>query len=119
MPHITQSSREKSIQYGNRDYQEYAKRINDSRGTGPGYPHAFRYHPATWGAKNNQTREFINPANHETARIQQINRSNSMIGHYDAMVPDLPFNEYQEKRKHQALNHVGMSTIATGAAFVM
>lgn len=117
MSNHTQNNRINGVQYGNRKYQEYAKRVNDSRGTGPGYPNQFRHHPESW-VRSNQTREFIVPANHETTKIKQMNRNNSIIGRYDAMVPDLPFSDHHEKRKTQALHHVGLGAIATGAAFV-
>lgn len=106
------------VDYGSRGYQDYAKRVNASQGHSGGFPNAFRHHPSTWAAGTGATKEWINPANHEVSRISQVNHS-AITGRYQSMVPDLPFNDIHEQKKRKALNHAGLASMATGAAFLL
>lgn len=99
-------------------WQTNAKEMTHSRGNQPGFPNQFQYinsqsnrHPdhATTPLMEYNT-AYVN----EEVDIRQRRQDRSIIGPYQAMVPDLPFNQKYDDDVRKKMTLLGFGALVLG-----
>lgn len=96
----------------------HARQVTHSKGNQPGFPFQFQYtesqkqrHPTHENMEWNVS--YING----DVGIAQIRRPGSIIGQYEAMVPDLPYNPPYENQLAASRAAMGLGMIGIGSLF--
>lgn len=96
----------------------HARQVTHSKGQQPGFPFQFQYtesqkshHPTHENMEYNVS--YING----DVGIPQIHRPGSVIGQYQAMVPDTPWNPPYQRQLAASRAVFGFGAIALGSLF--
>lgn len=97
--------------------------VTHSRGNQPGFPNQFQYinsqsnrHPYN---DTTQRREYNTAYINEEVDIRQNKRwDRSIIGPYQAMVPDLPFNQKYDTDVRNKMSLLGFGALVLGAVLL-
>jgi hypothetical protein len=98
---------------------ENAKMVTHSRANQPGFPNQFQYveyqknrHPT------NENMEYNTSYVNEEVDIEQVRRDRGIIGEYQAMVPDLPFNQKYDEDIKSRMALLGFGALILGGFLV-
>lgn len=95
----------------------HARQTTHSKGNQPGFPFQFQYTESQKSHETNQNPEWNVSYINGDVGIPQIRRSGSIIGQYEAMVPDLPYNPPYENQLAASKAAMGIGMIALGSLF--
>lgn len=95
----------------------HARGVTWSQGNQPGFPNEFQfinYQKNRGPPSTNDLKEYNDIYINGEVDIAKIRRGKSLIGEYQAMVPDLPFNEIYEKNVKKNMVLLGFGAMAVG-----
>lgn len=96
-----------------------ARMVTHSRGNQPGFPNQFQYLDYETNRRPQQMKMDWNTSYvNENVDIPQVHQDKQIIGEYQAMVPDLPFNESYDKDIRNRLVYLGFAGLVLGAFFL-
>lgn len=96
----------------------HARNVTHSSGQQPGFPFQFQYNQSQKSYDPTKAnKEYNVPYINTDVGVDQIRRDGSMVGKYQAMVPDLPYNPPYESNIALTKAALGVGLIALGSSF--